>query len=138
MNKVIKVELLCLLFLAGTTALSQPIYRCEYQGKIGYSDEPCMNAKVVDVLPTEGAHSLSGKKTSNARSRQEETRKMIDNILMPVTGLTHEQMKVERRRMKLPAQDKFECTWLDTKINAKNVDEATLYQARKRYFDLRC
>lgn len=138
MNRVIKVQLLWLLFLAGTTALSQPIYRCEHQGKIGYSDEPCINAKVVDVLPTEGAHSLSGKRTSNARSQQEEFRKAMDNALMPITGLTHEQMKVERRRMKLPAQDKFECTWLDTKINAKNADEASLYQVRKRYFDLRC
>ena len=133
-----KLPPLFLLLLMNVPALGQPIYRCEYQGKIGYSDEPCMNAKVVDVLPTEGAHSLSGKKTSNAGSRQEETRKIIDNALMPITGLTHEQMKVERRRMKLPAQDKFECVWLDTKINAKNADEATLYQVRKRYFDLRC
>ncbi|WP_143059598.1 DUF4124 domain-containing protein [Giesbergeria anulus] len=133
-----KIAQLFLLLLINVPALGQPIYRCEYQGKIGYSDEPCMNAKVVDVLPTEGAHSLSGKRTSNARSRQEDLIKGIDNAVMPLTGLTHEQMKVERRRMKLPAQDKFECTWLDTKINAKNADEATLYQVRKRYFDLRC
>lgn len=138
MNKVIKIEFLCLLFLAGTTALSQPIYRCEHQGKIGYSDEPCVNAKVVDVLPTEGAHSLSGKKTWNAQSQQAEARKIMDNALMPLTGLTHEEMKVKRRRVKLSAQDKLECAWLDTKINARNADEVALYQARKRYFDLRC
>lgn len=133
-----KISPLLLLLLINLPVLGQPIYRCEYQGRIGYSDEPCMNAKVVDVLPTEGAHSLSGKKTWNAQSQQEETRKIIDQALMPLTGLTHEQMKVERRRMKLSAPDKFECAWLDQNINTKNADEVSLYKARKRYFDLRC
>lgn len=133
-----KLPQLFLLLLMNVPALGQPIYRCEYQGKIGYSDEPCMNAKVVDVLPTDGAHSFSGKRTSNAGSRRAEFQKAMDEALMPLTGLTHEQMKVERRRMKLSGQDKIECAWLDTRINAKSANEVTLYQVRKRYFDLRC
>lgn len=114
------------------------MYRCESAGKVSYSDEPCIGAKVIEAIPTQGAHSLSGKKTSNAQLAEEERRKIIDKAMEELSGLTHEQMKVERRRSKLPLVEKLECATLDRLINDENQDELTLYQRRKRYFYLRC
>ena len=118
--------------------MSQQVYRCESAGKVSYSDEPCINAKVIDAIPTQGAHSLSGKKTSNSQVAHEEIRKSFDNAMKPITGLSHEQMNVERRRSKLPHDEKRECAKLDRLINDENQEKLTLYQVRKRFFDLRC
>ena len=118
--------------------MSQQVYRCESAGKVSYSDEPCINAKVIDAIPTQGAHSLSGKKTSNSQVAHEEIRKSFDNAMKPITGLSHEQMNVERRRSKLSHDEKRECAKLDRLINDENQEKLTLYQVRKRFFDLRC
>ncbi len=47
----------CVLVVSGVWA-QQPVYLCNGT----YTDRPCANGKEVDILPTEGVHSLSGKK----------------------------------------------------------------------------
>lgn len=47
----------CALAVAGACA-QQPVYLCDGT----YTDRPCAHGKEVDILPTEGVHSLSGKK----------------------------------------------------------------------------
>ena len=47
----------CVLAVSGVWA-QQPVYLCDGT----YTDRPCAHGKEVDILPTEGAHSLSGKK----------------------------------------------------------------------------
>ena len=47
----------CMLVVSGVWA-QQPVYLCDGT----YTDRPCAHGKEVDILPTEGVHSLSGKK----------------------------------------------------------------------------
>lgn len=47
----------CMLAMSGVWA-QQPVYLCDGT----YTDRPCAHGKEVDILPTEGMHSLSGKK----------------------------------------------------------------------------
>lgn len=47
----------CVLAVSSVWA-QQPVYLCDGT----YTDRPCAHGKEVDILPTEGAHSLSGKK----------------------------------------------------------------------------
>lgn len=126
-----------LIFLANF-ALGQQVYRCESERGVSYSDAPCINAKVIDAIPTKGAHSLSGQKTSNTQSRHEEVREIFDNAFKPLTEMTHEQMNVMRKRQKLSPEERNECRKLDTLINREDEDALFLYKARRRYFDLRC
>ena len=54
---------LCSVPLLAKADLPKPasvIYRCEAGGKVVYSDEPCMGARVVDATPNSGVDSLSG------------------------------------------------------------------------------
>ena len=46
-----------MLVVSGVWA-QQPVYLCDGT----YTDRPCAHGKEVDILPTEGVHSLSGKK----------------------------------------------------------------------------
>lgn len=130
--------LIFLLTLFGNPATSQQVYRCESAGKVSYSDEPCINAEVIDATPTAGAHSLSGTKRLSAQRQSEENRKHFDEAIKPITGMSHEQMNVERRRRKLTLEEKHECAKLDREMNDQKQDALTLYQVRKRFFELRC
>lgn len=74
----------------------------------------------------------------------------LDTAVRPVTGRTHEEMDVVRRRIKLNSQEQAECTNLDGKLpglkadatgssgNSKARADVELYNARKRFFDLKC
>jgi len=74
----------------------------------------------------------------------------FDKAVQHLTGRTHEEMNVARRRIKLSSQEQAECTSLDGKLpgleadatglsgNAKDRADVELYKARKRFFDLQC
>jgi len=47
----------CMLVVSGVWA-QQPVYLCDGT----YTDRPCAHGKEVDILPSEGMHSPSGKK----------------------------------------------------------------------------
>ncbi|MBK1714845.1 hypothetical protein CKO43_18960 [Rubrivivax gelatinosus] len=59
---------LCLAAALGATAAqaqklptpSRDVFRCESNGKVIYSDSPCIGAKKVDVEPTRGLDASSG------------------------------------------------------------------------------
>ncbi|WP_100084374.1 DUF4124 domain-containing protein [Acidovorax delafieldii] len=135
--------------LLATTASAQ-VYRCEHGGKVTYSDEPCVGAKVVDATPTQGMDKMSGRTRKGADVLRDENRKAVDLALQPLTGLDHEQMNVERRRHKLSAGDKSTCRNLDRQLpeldarvarsaaNQKQEAETDLYKARKIFFALKC
>lgn len=79
------------------TAARAQIYRCELGGKVSYSDEPCVGAKVVDATPTQGMDKMTGSTRKGADVLRDENRKAVDAALQPLTGLDHEQMNVERK-----------------------------------------
>jgi len=139
-----------LIFLAAAALAAPPVYRCESAGKIGYSDAPCVGATTVDVTPTQGADKLTGSSRKGKEVRTTEFHNVLDKSLQRITGKSHDEMDVMRRRFKRNAQDQSECTRLDGQLpdlegasasatgGAKGRADVALYQARKRFFDLKC
>jgi len=127
-----------------------PVYRCETNGRITYSDAPCVGAKVIDATPTQGMDKMTGQSRKGKDVQTAEMNTAIDKAVQPLTGRTHEEMNTARRRFKLGAQDQAECTRLDAKLPNLEADVAgasestkahadvELYKARKRFFDLSC
>lgn len=127
-----------------------PVYRCETNGRVTYSDAPCVGAKVIDATPTQGMDKMTGQSRKGKDVQTVEMNAAFDKAVQPVTGRTHEEMNVARRRIKLSAQDQAECTGLDAKLPNLETDAAgapgstkaradvELYKARKRFFDLKC
>lgn len=131
-------------------AHAQAVYRCESGGKVSYSNEPCIGATVVDTTPTQGLDKSSGVSRKGRDVRREESSKAFNDAVRPLTGLSHEEAKIQQRRYKLPANVKLECQWLDVRLPAqeaavKNADaqnrekaEAQLFLSRSRFRNLGC
>ncbi|VTU31244.1 hypothetical protein SRS16CHR_04840 [Variovorax sp. SRS16] len=144
------LSVLPLLLVASAATAGPPVYRCEIAGKVSYSDAPCVGAKVVDATPNQGVDKMTGQSRKGKDVQTAEMNTAFDKALQPLTGKPHEEMDVMRRRIKLSAQDQGECTRLDSNLpgleaNAAGATGTTngrtdveLYQARKRFFDLRC
>lgn len=134
-----------------STVHSQAVYRCEAQGKVSYSHEPCVGAKAVNTTPTQGLDKSSGKSRKGADVRKAEIDKTMSEAMRPITGLDHEQHQTLHRRFKLPHAAKLECAVLDTRLASHEADERaagspkdlqtaqqSLFESRKRFRDLRC
>ena len=92
---------LAALICAGTASHAETIYKCGN----AYSDEPCKGATVVDVLPTEGAHSLSGKKRMSNEAINRGGQRALDELQEQVTGIPAEESarrREERRHKSIP------------------------------------
>lgn len=97
-------------------AQAQSVYRCETQGRIGYSHEPCVGAKVIDTTPTQGLDKSTGASRKGHDVRREELNRKLNEAMRPLTGMSHEQTKVFERRFKLPASAQAECKLLDMRL----------------------
>ncbi len=139
------------LVMMASTVHSQAVYRCESQGKVSYSHEPCVGAKAVNTTPTQGLDKSSGKSRKGADVRKAEIDKTMSEAIRPITGLDHEQRQTLHRRFKLPHAAKLECAVLDTRLASHEADERaagspkdlqtaqqSLFESRKRFRDLRC
>lgn len=131
-------------------AASRTVYKCTVNNKIVYTDEPCMGAQVVDVEPTRGLNKSTGKELTGADVAGEKFREQFADAIKPVTGLSPQQLEVNRRRIKLPGAAQAECSRLDDSIAQSEADERVssgdtradaqrkLFEMRKRSKDLRC
>lgn len=141
--------------LAGALCVSagsqaQTVYRCEVNGKVAYSHEPCVGAKAVDTTPTQGLDKSSGVSRKGADVRRAEFDKMMGEAFRPITGLDDQQRATLHRRFKLTHAAKAECAWLDTRLESQEAAERTaqpealkraqqaLFESRQRYRELRC
>ena len=140
-------------FLASCVAsAAPPVYRCEANGRIGYSDAPCVGAKVIDATPTQGIDKMSGQSRKGMDVQRAEMRKALADAVKPLTGRSAENMEVLRWRGRLPIELQIACGVLDRDLPTLESDakpsgraarveaeaEVRLYQARKRFFDLGC
>lgn len=135
---------------ASAVAQAQSVYRCETQGRIGYSHEPCVGAKVIDTTPTQGLDKSTGASRKGSDVRREELNRKLNEAMRPLTGMSHEQSKVFERRIKLPATAKVECKLLDERLldqdqavrtstqTAKAEAEVQLFLSRRRFRELGC
>jgi hypothetical protein len=123
-------------------AQSQPTYKCVTAGKVAYSDEPCIGATVVDTTPTQGLDKITGTSKKGADVQKIEFNKAMAEALKPVFNETPDQRSQRHKRSKLLEIDKLECARLEGEIQGKRVmdtrEQVALYQARKRYKDLKC
>jgi hypothetical protein len=136
--------------MASALVQAQSVYRCETHGRVGYSHEPCVGAKVVDTTPTQGLDKSTGASRKGHDVRREEFKRSLNEAVRPLTGMSHEQTKVFERRMKLPASVQAECKLLDFQLPGrveavrnsappeKVEAEIELYQSRKRIRELGC
>lgn len=132
--------------LVSGIATAGPVYKCTVNGKTSYSDEPCMNAKEVDVTPTEGINSMTGSQAKSAeqlsRDMTKIRREALSKALAPIASVTPEDFEREAKRANLPAADKQECKTLDSRLKTLKAEQPTnekaLYEARARFFKLKC
>jgi hypothetical protein len=141
-----KLKLLSCFVMAGAAgfclAQSQPVYKCVTAGKVAYSDEPCVGATVVDTTPTQGLDKITGTSKKGADVQKIELNKAMAEALKPVFNETPDQRSQRHKRSKLLENDKLECGRLEGEIQGKRAmdtrQQVALYQARKRYNDLKC
>lgn len=131
------VLIVCL--TASAVAQAQSVYRCETQGCIGYSHEPCVGAKVIDTTPTHGLDKSTGASRKGHDVRREELKRTLNEAMRPLTGMSHEQTKVFERRFKLPASVQAECKLLDMRLpdqerTVRNSAQAVRAEAEVRLF----
>ncbi|QTQ34816.1 Uncharacterized protein ToN1_06400 [Aromatoleum petrolei] len=132
------------------TPPSRTVFRCEADGKVTYSDSPCLGARKIEVEPTRGVSKLSGSERVGNDVRLERHREIMADALKPLTGMDAKQMDVYRRRIKLEPTDRQECYALDGDLAAMEQRErlasgshlssiqGTLLKMRLRYRELGC
>lgn len=126
------------------------MYRCETKGKVTHSHEPCLGAKVVDTTPTQGLDKFTGQSRKGNDVRRDEHNRLMSDVMRPLTGQTHAEREVQRRRYKLSPSDQRECRALDERLAAEEATvrqaspakaqqaQAQLFLRRQRYRELRC
>jgi hypothetical protein len=143
---------LCLALLAApacSQSLPKPsrtIFKCEANGKVTYSDEPCLGAKRIDAEPTRGMDSYSGKRRTGEDVRREQSRESIAQAIRPLTGVDARQFDALVRRQGLNANAQQECRQREreiiqlekTETGANAALQSDLFMRRKRYKELRC
>lgn len=138
---------------AQTRGLPEPprsVYRCEAEGKVTYSDEPCLGAKRVELQPTRGLNKSSGRELTGRDVGNERHRELVAEAVRPITGMDSEQFKTAGKRSRLDPDAQRECRALDHHIARSEAEEkaatgadlASLQQAllsaRKRHREVGC
>jgi hypothetical protein len=129
---------------------SRTVFKCKKDGKIVYSDSPCLGAEKLDVEPTRGLNAASGKERIGPDVQRELRRETMANGLRPITGLDPKQFETAGRRLHLSGEAQRECRDLDRVIPAVELKESRatgaalppiqqqLFVLRTRYRELRC
>lgn len=123
-------------------ATTRTVYKCEIEGKVHYSDSPCLGAMKVDVEPTRGLNRSTGKELQGRDVRREHFREGIAEMVKPVTGLNAKQLDQAGRRQKLSPDAQRQCRALDRQLPAAQTEVAAKTDperaaAQKHLFDLR-
>lgn len=132
-------------------APSRTIYKCEANGKIAYTDQPCLGAQRLDVVPTRGVNKLSGQIRTGADVAREQRQEILARAIKPISGMNEQQFSTEVRRHQLDASAQRECRVLEADILENEALErrgvaresmASLQHdtlaLRQRYGKLRC
>ena len=146
--------LLCFAAPFAQAQLPQPsrtVYKCESKGKITYTDEPCLGARRLDVVPTRGVDKLSGTERTGTDVANERRREVFADALRPISGMNAEQLATFSRRQRLDSRSQRECAQLEAAIldteqaerrnTGAGVIESLrqdLHILRKRYRQLGC
>ena len=155
MRHIVTLVAVCVFgsMVATAQTLPQPsrtVFKCKADGKVVYSDSPCVGSEKLEVEPTRGLNAASGKERVGPDVQRELRRESMANALKPITGMDPKQFEAAGRRMQLPADAQRECRELDKSIPAAEVAERhaakedvsavqqRLFVLRTRYRELRC
>ena len=131
-------------------AASRTVFKCTQNGKVIYSDEPCLGAERLDAEPTRGADHLSGKAKTGKDVQREKNREGFAEAVRPLTGMNSRQFDVAVKRNQLSVEAKRECAQLDRQIPVAEMSERSatgnsllpsqqeLLRLRKRFRELSC
>jgi hypothetical protein len=131
-------------------APSRMMFKCTAGKKVTYTDQPCLGAKRLDVVPSRGLNKLGGTERIGADVANERHREMFAEAIKPLTGLEPQQFAVRVRRHSLSTAASRECQVLDPAIAKAEAQERSadrsalapvqhhLFSLRKRYQELRC
>lgn len=64
-----------------TQKAEKTVYRCEQGGRVTYTDEPCANARAVDVTPTEGLNKWSGQERVAPQLQQQRAAQQVREVM---------------------------------------------------------
>lgn len=130
--------------------VSRSVYKCKVDGKVSYSDAPCLGAERIVIEPTRGMNKSTGRELTGSDVSRERHRELMADALKPLTGMSAQQFNIQSRRMKLPPGARLECAKLDGIITDHEVRERTaatdtkpaversLLVLRKRHKELGC
>lgn len=137
--------------LAASDAGAQRVYKCTAGRSVTYSHAPCLDAQVVDVIPTQGMDRASGVSLKSADVQHIEQRAMLANALKPLTGMDEKQFDKLGDRQRLDPQAREACDRLDDRLAQQEAQAAQpgtdaerkayatlLFESRQRYRRLRC
>jgi hypothetical protein len=95
-------------------APSRTVYKCNVNGKMLYSDSPCLGAERLEIEPSRGVGRTTGPDVQRERNKE-----MLAEAIRPLTGMNAKQFEVQSRRIKLTAAAQRECQALDVDLPAK-------------------
>lgn len=121
-----RMQMLFALALAAPTAgwsqslppASRTVYKCEQQGRVVYSDSPCLGAQKLEIEPTRGLNASSGRERTGPDVQREKQRELVAEAVRPLTGMEARELDRQGRRMQLPAASQRACRSLDQSIPA--------------------
>lgn len=131
-------------------APSRTVFKCEVDGKVTYSDAPCLGARKLEVEPTRGLNKMSGTVRTGADVRREQHREIVAEAIKPLTGKNAKELETHGRRMRLAPEARNECQRLDGEIAMMERKERqasggplmeaqqALLEVRLRYRELGC
>lgn len=131
-------------------APSRTIYKCEADGKIAYTDAPCLGAQRLDVTPTRGVNKLSGQTRTGADVAREHRQEGMARAFKPLTGMNEQQFATETRRYRLDVRSRRECRTLEAAIldnehrersgtrDTMDALQHEILELRQRYHKLGC
>lgn len=138
------LQALCAAALAqGLPPPSRTVYKCEVDGKVQYSDAPCLGARKMEVEPTRGLNQSTGRPLVGQDVGRERQREAFAEGIRPLTGMNARQLDQAGRRQRLAPEVQRQCSLLDLQIPAAESAEkasrtaAELTAAQQRLFELR-
>lgn len=145
-----KLLFLTALICACGFASAEAVYKCTDNGKVSYSNEPCLGAQRVDTMATRGLDKMSGVQRSGNAVQAEKNNEAIERAMQSVVGKNYRRDRAIKRQYH-SAFDKLQCERLDGQIEALEKEEsyiknkvqlevlqAELFQRRKAFKDLDC
>lgn len=87
---------------------SRTVFKCKVDGKVVYSDNPCLGAEVLNIQPTRGMNQSTGKEVTGRDLMIEKSHEAFVQAIQPVTGMNQQEFDMARRRVNMSGPQKAE------------------------------